>query len=183
LRVLGIDPGTLVTGCGVIDGERGRLVYICDGGIATNKVQSSKFKIQNSKNPSVLPGRLAIIFDSLQQLIRDYRPDVVAVEDIFHSRNARSAMMLGHARGVALLCASQFGLGVFEYTPMEVKKAVVGYGRATKEQVQRMVKTLLKMPTLPAPDASDALAVAICHIHHNCSFKSYDCPYKRQAHP
>ncbi|MBI5286384.1 MAG: crossover junction endodeoxyribonuclease RuvC [Deltaproteobacteria bacterium] len=188
MRVLGIDPGTIVTGYGVVDGERGKLIYVCDGGIAPHPLgtdlksvpttQGSKGQVKilenEPSNPrtlepsrsSVLARRLAIIFDSLHQLVRDCRPDVVAVEGIFHSRNPRSAIMLGHARGVVLLCATRAGLEVFEYSPMEVKKAVVGYGRATKDQVQRMVKTLLKMPTLPGPDASDALAVAICHIHH-----------------
>ena len=111
-----------------------------------------------------LPERLLPIFDGLQEVIAKYEPHAVAIESIFFARNVKSAAILGHARGVALLAAAMAQLAVFEYSPMEVKQSVVGYGAATKEQVQKMVKALLKTDHLPASDAADALAVAICHI-------------------
>ena len=153
MRVLGIDPGSHITGYGVVDGDKGRLMHVCDGSIVTG-----------SKNPLTL--RLNSIFDSIQKVISEFKPDGIVIEEIFYAKNARSAIMLGHARGVAILCAGQHGLPVFEYSPMKIKQAVVGYGNATKEQVQKMVKVLLKINSIPKPDASDALAAAICHIHH-----------------
>lgn len=153
MRVLGIDPGSHITGYGVVDGDKGRLMHVCDGSIVTG-----------SKNPLTL--RLNSIFDSIQKVISEFKPDGVVIEEIFYAKNARSAIMLGHARGVAILCAGQHGLPVFEYSPMKIKQAVVGYGNATKEQVQKMVKALLKISSIPKPDASDALAAAICHINH-----------------
>ncbi|MBI5683352.1 MAG: crossover junction endodeoxyribonuclease RuvC [Deltaproteobacteria bacterium] len=154
MRILGIDPGSITTGYGVVDNKKGKLFCVSDGSISTVK-----------KSP--LQERLSIVFDLLCNIIADYKPDAVAVEDIFFAKNVRSAIMLGQARGVALLCAGKANLPVFEYSPAKVKQSIVGYGNATKEQVQRMVKTLLKMPVIPKADAADALAVAICHIHHN----------------
>ena len=153
MRILGIDPGSHITGYGVVDGDKGRLMHVCDGSIVTG-----------SKKP--LASRLHSIFDSIQKVISEFKPDGVVIEEIFYAKNARSAIMLGHARGVAILCAGQHNLPVFEYSPMKIKQAVVGYGNATKEQVQKMVKALLKINSIPKPDASDALAAAICHIHH-----------------
>ena len=153
MRVLGIDPGSHITGYGVVDGDKGRLMHVCDGSIVTG-----------SKKP--LASRLHSIFDSIQKVISEFKPDGVVIEEIFDGKSARSAIMLGHARGVAILCAGQHNLPVFEYSPMKIKQAVVGYGNATKEQVQKMVKALLKISSIPKPDASDALAAAICHIHH-----------------
>lgn len=153
MRVLGIDPGSHITGYGIVDGDRGRLFHVCDGSIVTAP-----------KNPLTL--RLNSIFDNIYKVIDEFKPGAVVIEEIFYAKNARSAIMLGHARGVAMLCAARHGLPVFEYTPMKIKQAVVGYGNATKEQVQKMVKALLKMPVIPKVDASDALAAAICHIHH-----------------
>ena len=160
LRVLGIDPGSHITGYGMVGSDKGTLIHICDGSIVTG-----------SKNPLTL--KLNSIFDAIHKVINEFKPDAVAVEDIFYAKNARSAIMLGHARGVAILCAAQHGLPVFAYSPMKIKQAVVGYGNATKEQVQKMVKALLKMESVSKPDASDALAAAICHIHHHkVNFKS-----------
>ena len=153
MRILGIDPGSIITGYGVVDNKNGKLFYVSDGSISTVP-----------KSP--LQERLGVVFDLLYNIVADYKPDAVAVEDIFFARNVKSAIMLGQARGVALLCASKANLPVFEYSPATVKQSIVGYGNATKEQVQRMVKTLLKMPVIPKADAADALAVAICHIHH-----------------
>ena len=112
------------------------------------------------------PQRLARIHRELATLLASHQPDCVAVESIFHAVNARSALKLGHARGVAILAAVEAGCDVVEYTPAEIKRAVVGYGRAEKYQVQQMIKLLLGLPKAPAPhDAADALAVAICHLH------------------
>jgi crossover junction endodeoxyribonuclease RuvC len=153
VRIFGIDPGSVRTGYGCVesDGSRHRLV-VC-GAIAA---------------PARLPfpERLFAIHDGLRRLIAETRPDAVAVEALFHAVNARSALQLGHARGVALLAACQAGVPVAEYAPAEVKRAVVGYGRAEKLQVQRMIALLLGLDQAPQPyDASDALAVAICHLH------------------
>ena len=110
--------------------------------------------------------RLPMLYDGLMELLREYKPDAVAIEELFFNKNVRTALAVGHARGVAILAAAHAGLAVAEYTPLQVKQAVVGYGRATKEQVQSMVKVLLHMDHIPRPDdAADALAIAICHIH------------------
>lgn len=153
MRVLGIDPGSHITGYGIVDSDKGNLTHICNGSIATD-----------SKNS--LTVRLNTIFDSIHKVICEFTPHAVVVEEIFYAKNARSAIMLGHARGVAMLCAAQHSLPVFEYSPMKIKQAIVGYGNATKEQVQKMVKAILNINLMPKPDASDALAAAICHIHH-----------------
>jgi crossover junction endodeoxyribonuclease RuvC len=151
--VFGIDPGSQRTGFGCIesDGRRHHLV-VCGAVRATAH--------------DAFPLRLAAIYRELSSRIRESRPDIVAIENLFHANNVRSALMLGHARGVAMLAAVEAGLAVVEYTPAEVKRAVVGYGRAEKAQVQRMIKLLLGLAKAPSPhDAADALAVAICHIH------------------
>ena len=153
MRVFGIDPGSERTGYGCIDtdGQRHRLV--ASGAIALSARVT-------------FPERLQHIHEGLSSLLREYRPDLVAIENLFHAVNARSALKLGHARGVAMLAAVEAGLAVVEYTPAEVKRAVVGYGRAEKHQVADMVRVLLDLDVAPAPfDASDALAAAICHVH------------------
>ena len=155
MRVFGIDPGSVRTGYGCVDtdGRRHRLV-MC-GAIAV---------------PARAPfaERLHLIHTGLAELLADCRPDSVAIENLFHANNVRSALKLGHARGVAMLAAVEAGVTLFEYTPAEIKRAVVGYGRAEKPQVQQMVKLLLGMAAAPSPhDAADALAVAICHVHHH----------------
>jgi crossover junction endodeoxyribonuclease RuvC len=154
VKIFGIDPGSERTGYGCIDtdGSRHRLV-IC--GALTAPARTS------------FPDRLLVIHSGLTTLLAEHRPDCVAIENVFHAKNVRSALKLGHARGVALLAASQAGVTVIEYAPAEIKRAVVGYGRAEKPQVQQMVKLLLGLDEMPAPhDAADALAVAICHLHH-----------------
>ena len=153
MRVFGIDPGSERTGygCVEIEGPRHRIV-LCGAITAAAR--------------TAFPDRLLQIHRRLAVLLAECRADCVAIEDLFHSVNARSALRLGHARGVAMLAAVEAGLPVFEYTPAEIKRAVVGYGRAEKPQVQRMVKLLLGLAEVPAPhDAADALAVAICHAH------------------
>ena len=153
MRIFGIDPGSIRTGYGCVetDGTRHRLV-LC-GAIRTPARQA-------------LPPRLQVIHRELRRLIDEAAPDCVVVENLFHAKHARSALILGHARGVAVLAAVESGLPVLEYTPAEIKQAVVGYGRAEKVQMQQMVKLLLGLDALPTPyDAADALAVAICHAH------------------
>jgi len=153
VRVFGIDPGSERTGYGCVetDGRRHRMV-MC-GAIAAAAGDS-------------FPLRLARIHRELAVLISQCRPECVVVENLFYSNNARSALKLGHARGVAILAAVEAGCEVVEYTPAEVKRAVVGYGRADKRQVQQMVKLLLGLDSPPSThDAADALAVAICHLH------------------
>ena len=153
MKIFGIDPGSERTGYGCIEviGSRHHLV-IC--GSITAPAHST------------FPEKLRHIHAGLVALLARHRPDCVAVETIFYARNVRSALKLGHARGVALLAASEAGLPVVEYAPAEIKRAVVGYGRAEKHQVQQMVKLLLGLDAPPSPhDAADALAVAICHLH------------------
>ncbi len=153
MRVLGIDPGSVVSGFGIVDGEGGRIRFVDAGHIGAS-----------SRLP--FPERLKKMYDGIEAVISKHGPDAVAVENVFFARNAGSALKLGHARGVALLAAVNLHLPVFEYTPTEIKQSVVGYGGAEKAQVRQMVKTLLKLSVLPEPlDASDALACAICHIH------------------
>lgn len=155
MRVFGIDPGTDRTGYGCIesDGHRHRMLRC---GAVTAKAGAT------------LPEKLAGIHAGLAGLIADCAPDCVAIENLFHARNVRSALTLGHARGVAMLAAVQAGLALHEYTPAEIKRAVVGYGRAEKPQVQQMVRLLLGLDAVPKPhDAADALAVAICHLHQS----------------
>jgi len=153
VRIFGIDPGSERTGYGCIEsvGSRHRLV-ICGSLAAPSR--------------STFPDKLRHIHAGLAALLERHRPDCVAVENIFHARNVRSALKLGHARGVALLAASEADLPVVEYTPAEIKRAVVGYGRAEKHQVQQMIKLLLALDAVPSPhDVADALAVAVCHLH------------------
>lgn len=151
IRILGIDPGSRVTGYGVVDVQRHRVQHIVEGCI----------RLGNAS----IETRLVTIFDTLSALIVEYRPDEAAIEKVFMSRNADSALKLGHARGVAMLAASKAGLGVTEYSPTTIKQAVVGRGHADKEQVQHMVRALLALERVPQADAADALAAAICHAH------------------
>lgn len=154
MRVFGIDPGSHCTGYGCVDsdGRRHRLVRC--GAIRAGDV-------------ATFPDRLACIYRELTVVIRECQPECVAIENLFHATNVRSALKLGHARGVAMLAAVEAGLPVIEYTPAEIKRAVVGYGRAEKSQVGQMIKLLLGLDAAPSShDAADALAVAICHLHN-----------------
>lgn len=153
MLILGIDPGTAITGYGLVRSDGDNLV-LEDYGVIT------------TLSGSPLPARLQRIYRELRALIEERSPMAVAVEEIFFSRNVRTALTVGQARGVVLLAAAEAGLAVHEYTPLQVKQAIVGYGRATKDQVQQMIKMLLGLETIPQPDdAADAIAVAICHIH------------------
>jgi crossover junction endodeoxyribonuclease RuvC len=153
VRIFGIDPGSIRTGYGCVQTDGTRHTLVSYGALSTT-------------SGAALPDRLHRIHDGIVALIRSASPDCVAVENLFHARNVRSALTLGHARGVVLLAAVESGLPIVEYTPAEIKMAVVGYGRAEKTQVQQMVQLLLGLDTAPSPhDAADALAVALCHAH------------------
>ncbi|HEX2446507.1 MAG TPA: crossover junction endodeoxyribonuclease RuvC [Vicinamibacterales bacterium] len=155
MKIFGIDPGSDRTGYGCIlsDGNRHRLVTC--GAL-------------RARPHAPFPERLLTIYDGLSELLASERPDCVALEDVFHARNVRSALTLGHARGVALLAAARAGLPVAAYSPAQIKRTVTGYGRAEKRQIQIMIRLLLGLDAVPSPhDAADALAVAICHLHHS----------------
>jgi len=153
MLVLGVDPGTAITGYGLVREDDGELALAACGAVTTSVDQP-------------LSERLATIYRRLSELIAEHQPQTVAVEQLFFSRNVRTALAVGQARGVALLAAAHAGLPVVEYTPLQVKQAVVGYGRADKTQVQEMVRLVLRLDAVPQPDdAADAVAVAVCHLH------------------
>lgn len=152
MRILGIDPGSRLTGFGVVNVLRnGRLVYIASGCIRIS--------------PGSLPDRLKVIYDGVDEIIALHSPEVLAIEKVFMGRNADSALKLGQARGAALCAALNHHLTVSEYTALQIKRAVVGRGRGQKQQVQHMVTALLALSGRPQADAADALACAICHAH------------------
>ncbi|MDY7041524.1 MAG: crossover junction endodeoxyribonuclease RuvC [Chloroflexota bacterium] len=153
MPILGVDPGTAITGYGLVHEGQGKLTVV-EYGVVTTSSQLT------------LAERLLKIHQELSELVSRHAPSAVAVEKLFFSRNVRTAMAVGQARGVALLAAAQAGLPVYEYTPLEVKLAIAGYGGASKEQVQQMVQLLLGLEEVPRPDdAADAIAVAVCHLH------------------
>ena len=153
VRILGIDPGSRATGYGVIDCQGQALTFVTCGVIRTSE-----------KKP--FPERLEEIYEGIVEVIGIHKPQLAGIEDIFTAINPRSALKLGHARGVLILAARQHGLLLDEYSPTVVKQAVAGYGQAPKEQVQQMVRVLLKLVASPSQDAADALAVAICRASH-----------------
>lgn len=154
MRILGIDPGSRLTGFGVVNAlSNGKLSYVASGVVRVPAV--------------ALPERLQVIFKGINEVIDTYRPDVAAVEKVFMARNADSALKLGQARASAILAAVNGGLTVMEYTALQVKQALVGRGHAEKEQVKHMVKVLLELSGNPQADAADALACAVCHAHHS----------------
>jgi crossover junction endodeoxyribonuclease RuvC len=153
MLVLGIDPGTAITGYGVVRGEPFGALALVECGVIRTSARDA------------LPVRLREIYEDVRDLIERHKPDALAVEDVFYSRNVRTTVVLGHARGVVLLAGEQASVSVYEYPPAEIKKSVVGTGAATKEQVQFMVTRLLRLRTAPQPsDAADAAAVALAHI-------------------
>ena len=155
-RVLGLDPGLGTTGWGLIEADGNRLSHIANGQLKTS-------------TSAPLPERLADLCSQLEALIAEHRPQAAAVEEVFVNKNPQSTLKLSHARGVALMCAARAGIGVGEYAPTLVKKAVVGTGGAEKAQVHAMVSRLLPGAKIAGPDAADALAVAITHAHHLAS--------------
>lgn len=153
MRIFGVDPGSVHTGYGCIDTSGGRHRILACGALSP-------------PGRAGFPEKLRAIHDGLTALLAEHRPETVAIEDLFYARNARSALKLGHVRGVVMLAAAEAGLPVVEYAPAEVKRAVVGYGRAEKQQVRQMVGLLLGLDPPPARlDVTDALAVAVCHAH------------------
>ncbi|MDO8682388.1 MAG: crossover junction endodeoxyribonuclease RuvC [Armatimonadota bacterium] len=151
--ILGIDPGTAITGYGVLNKIGDRLETLAYGAVLTS-----------SKTPA--PERLKSIYEQLDKIIETYRPETLVIERLFFAKNERTALAVGRASGVVLLLAAQRGLQTVEYTPLEVKMAVVGYGRADKKQVQFMIQKILGLPEQPKPDdVADALALAVCHAH------------------
>ncbi len=150
--ILGIDPGSRVTGYGVVEKQRNGL-----GGLLQGEIRPAAH--------ASLSSCVVTIYEQLSAVIDRVEPDAMAIEDIFYGKNIKSLIKQGHVRGVAILAGAMRHIPVFEYTPLEIKQAVVGYGRAEKSQVQKMVANILRLPALPPADAADALAVAICHIN------------------
>ncbi len=151
--VLGIDPGTAITGYGIVSERDSQAVMVACGAITTPADQP-------------LPDRLLAIHRQLANIIAQYRPDHAAVEQLFFNKNVRTALAVGHARGVTLMTLAQANIPIFEYTPLEVKQAITGSGRADKRQIQQMVTLLLNLDKTPKPDdVADALAIAVCHLH------------------
>ena len=151
--ILGIDPGLAITGFGIIEHEG-------------NHFRAIQYGVIRTPSQTPLPDRLVKIREGIQTLIDQYQPDSVAIEELFFNTNAKSAFLVGQARGVAVVTAAAAGLPIYEYTPLQVKQGVAGYGRADKTQIQQMVKTLLNLKEIPRPDdAADALAIAMCHAH------------------
>lgn len=153
MKILGIDPGTAITGYGVIENRKGELKLIEYGCIRTAKQKR-------------IEERLSEIYQDLKKIIKKHRPQIIAVESVYFYKNVKTAITVAQARGVVLLCAQERGIKVAEFTPLEVKNNLTGYGRADKKQIQYMVKQLLNLKTIPKPDdAADAVAIAICAVN------------------
>lgn len=152
MRILGIDPGTGILGFGVVDADPSGKVKLVDGGVIRTPVKQADSE------------RLKTIYSELTEIIELHKPDIMSVEKLFFAQNVTTAMSVSQARGVVLLCGVQNGLELFEYTPLQIKQAVTGYGRADKKQMQEMVRVILSLEEVPKPDdCADALAAAICH--------------------
>ena len=154
MRILGIDPGLRTTGFGVVDVAGSDLTYVASGTISTTHLDKGQ-----------LPARLKVLFDGICEALERYRPDCASIEIVFVNVNPQSTLLLGQARGACITALVSSDLRVFEYTALQMKQAIVGYGRADKSQVQEMVRRLLALPGLPGPDAADALGLAITHAH------------------
>lgn len=155
MKILGIDPGYAIMGYAILEYKGNKFTPLYYGSITTPSDMSEEI-------------RLKTIYDNLSQVIVEYQPDVASIEKLFYNTNATTAIMVGEARGVARLACAQFGIEVHEYTPLEIKSALTGYGRADKKQVQAMVKMILGLQEVPKPDdTADAIAAAICHGHHS----------------
>ena len=171
MRVLGIDPGLQRTGFGVVDIEGARLAYVASGTISTLEVARGN-----------LPARLKVIFDGVAEVKRRYQPQAASVEIVFVNVNPQSTLLLGQARGAALAALVSDDMPVAEYTALQMKKAIVGHGLASKAQVQEMVMRLLQLPGLPGKDAADALGLAITHAHAARSFEAMSGANTRRSH-
>lgn len=154
MRILGIDPGLRATGFGIVDKDGAQLTYVASGTIATTHLETGN-----------LPARLKVLFEGIKEVVQRYEPDESSVEIVFVNVNPQATLLLGQARGACISALVSLDLPVFEYTALQMKQAVVGYGKAEKTQVQEMVKRLLNLPTLPGKDAADALGLAISHAN------------------
>jgi crossover junction endodeoxyribonuclease RuvC len=154
MRILGIDPGLQTTGFGVVDVDGAHLAYVASGTIRTTQLELGN-----------LPGRLKVLFDGVREVVQRYQPDAASVEIVFVNVNPQATLLLGQARGACITALVSTDLAVAEYTALQMKKAVAGYGKAGKAEVQEMVMRLLKLPSLPGKDAADALGLAITHAH------------------
>ena len=163
MRILGIDPALRTTGFGVIDVEGSTLHYVASGTITTDAVATGD-----------LPGRLKVIYDGVREVAARYEPSCASVEIVFVNVNPQSTLLLGQARGAAITGLVSSNVSVAEYTALQMKKAIVGAGHARKEQIQEMVRRLLKLPGLPGKDAADALGLAVCHAHASRSFAAIE---------
>ncbi len=153
MKILGIDPGYAIVGFGIVEYKGNKFTPIEYGAITTDNKMS-------------FPERLKYIYDRTTDIINMHKPEFLSIEELFFNTNVKTAIAVGHARGVLLLAAQNLGVPIYEYTPLQIKQAVTGYGRADKNQVQQMVKTLLSLQKVPKPDdTADALAVAVCHAH------------------
>lgn len=153
MRILGIDPGYAILGYGIID-MKGNRFSVCDYGAVTTDAGMP------------MPDRLKHLYDQISSIIQEHQPEVVSIEELFFNTNSKTAIMVGQARGVVILACANAGLEIREYTPLQIKQGLVGYGRAEKKQIQAMVKTILNLNEVPKPDdTADALAAAICHGH------------------
>ncbi|MCZ6820566.1 MAG: crossover junction endodeoxyribonuclease RuvC [Calditrichaeota bacterium] len=153
MRVLGVDPGTLALGFGIVDGNR-------------NESTALEYGCLKLTAKEAFPDRLKKIYDAITRIVTEFHPDVLAIENLFYAKNPKVAIKMGHARGVAIVAAINNQVPTADYSPREIKQSIAGNGAASKEQVQRMVQQLLRLQELPEPlDASDALAVALCHLH------------------
>lgn len=153
MKVLGIDPGIAITGYGILQKKDNNVKMMKCGSIITDTSMDTS-------------ERLLIIYNSLTDVIKDFKPDRVAIEELFFNKNAKTVIQVGQARGVSILAAANQGVPVWEYTPLQVKQSIVGYGRASKKQIQEMVKLLLGLKEIPSPDdVADALAIALCHLN------------------
>lgn len=172
MRILGIDPGLRTTGFGVIDAQGSVLSYVASGTIRTSHLDIGD-----------LPARLKVLYDGIREVVTRYSPDQSAVEIVFVNVNPQSTLMLGQARGACVTALVSCDLPVAEYTALQLKQAIAGHGRAQKQQIQEMVKRLLKLPGLPGPDAADALGLAITHAHVGPAMAklAVETPLKRQA--
>lgn len=152
VRILGIDPGSRITGYGIIESNGKRNTYVAGGCVRMNR--------------SELPQRLSTIYRGIEEIIQQFNPDEVAIEKVFMHKNADSALKLGQARGAAICAVANMGLDVIEYSPNKIKQCVVGNGHADKQQIQHMIRILLRLTATPSSDAADALAVAVCHANN-----------------
>lgn len=162
MRILGIDPGIALTGFGIVEKEGVR-------------IKAGRYGHISTESGTPIPDRLKILYDDMVNIVQEYRPEVMVVEELFFNKNAKTAIIAAQARGVIILSAVNNGVKVEEYTPLQVKQAVIGYGRASKQQVQFMVKELLRLKEIPKPDdTADALAIAICHANSMDIMKNLD---------